>query len=167
MILALHVLVSLVALGAGFPLIRELLANRPTRFTQQFFLWTTLWTSVSGFLLPFHGLKPGHIFGLLTFALLAAALELGRRAYVVGTLTSLYLNWIVFFVQLFEKTPGLDQVAFLLGPTQLALLGVYVGIIWKADRSYQPALFSGQGEPSFEGSSAGFHTTSQTCPSGS
>lgn len=137
MILFTHVLISLIALAAGFPLLRGLLGNHLSRPVSQFFIATTALTSLTGFLFPFHGITPGHVFAVLTLFLLGLAVRGGRRAYVVGTVTSLYLNWIVLLVQLYGKTPALQQVAATQGAAQLALLLAYLGLGWRALRAYK------------------------------
>lgn len=137
MVLFTHVLISLIALAAGFPLLSGLLRNQLDARVSQFFLATTLLTSLTGFLFPFHGIMPGHIFALLTFLLLGAAVRGGARTYVVGTLTSLYLNWIVLIVQVYQKTPGLQQVAATQGAAQLALFIAYLALGWRALGRYK------------------------------
>lgn len=137
MVLFIHVLISLIALAAGFPLIQGLLRNRLSAGVSRFFLATTLLTSLTGFLFPFHGIQPGHVFAALTFLLLGAAVKGGSRTYVVGTLTSLYLNWIVLIVQLYQKTPDLQGVASTQGAAQLALLVTFLAVGGRALRSYR------------------------------
>ncbi|MBN9420768.1 MAG: hypothetical protein J0I12_35310 [Candidatus Eremiobacteraeota bacterium] len=137
MVLFTHVLISLIALAAGFPLIQGLLRNQLSTGVSRFFLTTTLLTSATGFLFPFHGVQPGHVFAVLTFLLLGAAVKGGARTYVVGTLTSLYLNWIVLIVQLYQKTPALQGVAATQGAAQLALLVTFLAVGARALRSYR------------------------------
>lgn len=137
MVLFTHVLISLIALVAGFPLLRGLLRNQLSSGVSQFFLTTTLLTSLTGFLFPFHKILPGHIFAVLTFFLLGAAVRGGPRSYVVGTLTSLYLNWIVLIVQIYQKTPALQQVAATQGAAQLALFLAYLALSWKSLRNFK------------------------------
>jgi hypothetical protein len=80
-------------------------------------------TSVTGFFFPFEHLLPSHIVGIVSLAVLAAAivaLYSGRLAggwrwiYVVTAVLALYLNVFVAVVQAFQK------IAFLhgLAPTQ-------------------------------------------------
>jgi hypothetical protein len=87
------------------------------------FLWTTLATSVTGFLFPFYRFLPSHGVGIVSLIVLAVAiparylrsLEGGwRRAYVIGAVTSLYLNVFVLIAQIFQKVPALTALA----PTQ-------------------------------------------------
>jgi hypothetical protein len=118
-----HVLISLVAIGAGLPIVYGLLASKRLEGWTSLFLTTTVATSVTGFFFPYHGFTPGHAVGilsliLLTFSILARyrfALAGGwRRTYAVTAVTALYLNVFVLIVQLFEKVPGLKALA----PTQ-------------------------------------------------
>ena len=87
------------------------------------FLVSTLATSVTGFLFPFHAITPGIIVGIISVVLLAGAIIaryfgglLGRwrLLYVVTAMISLYLNVFVLIAQLFEKVPSLKVLA----PTQ-------------------------------------------------
>jgi hypothetical protein len=84
---------------------------------------STLATSVTGFLFPFHAITPGIIVGIISVVLLAGAIIaryfgglLGRwrLLYVVTAMISLYLNVFVLIAQLFEKVPSLKVLA----PTQ-------------------------------------------------
>ena len=118
-----HVLISLVAIGSGFPIVYGLLTSKRLEGWTSLFLITTVATSVTGFFFPIHGFTPGHAIGilsliLLTFSILARyrfALEGGwRRTYAVTAVAALYLNVFVLIVQLFEKVPGLRALA----PTQ-------------------------------------------------
>ena len=129
MILIAHVLISLIALAAGFPFVAGLLKGRLSPLVRNLFLSTTALTSLTGFLFPFHGITPGIVFGVLTLVLLSLALKGSRKAFVIGTMTSLYLNWIVFFVQLGSKTgfPGVPAA-------QLLLLAAYLFLTRKALR---------------------------------
>jgi len=87
------------------------------------FLVSTLATSVTGFLFPFHGITPGIIVGIISVVLLAGAIiarYLGgllgkwRLLYVVTAMIALYLNVFVLIAQLFQKVPSLKALA----PTQ-------------------------------------------------
>lgn len=76
------------------------------------FLATTILTSATGFLFPFHGFTPGLAVGLVSLPVLAAAAfaryakrraGVWRRVYVTGALAALYLNVFVLIVQAFQK----------------------------------------------------------------
>ena len=115
-----HVLLSLVGILSGFVVLYGLLtANLMNRRTLVF-LATTLATSVTGFLFPFHGVTPGIVLGVLSVIALAAAVA-GRYAcrlagawrwiYVAGSVIDLYFNVFVLVVQAFVKIPALHALA--------------------------------------------------------
>jgi hypothetical protein len=135
-----HVAISLLGILSGFVVLIGLLtAKRLDRWTA-FFLLTTLATSVTGFLFPFHGVTPAIIVGLISVILLAVAFfaRYARRLsgawrwiYVVTAMAALYLNVFVLVVQLFQKVPTLKALAptqteapFLI--TQLLVLVIFV-----------------------------------------
>jgi hypothetical protein len=135
-----HVAISLLGILSGFVVLIGLLtAKRLDRWTA-FFLLTTLATSVTGFLFPFHGVTPAIIVGLISVILLAVAFfaRYGRRLagawrwiYVVTAMAALYLNVFVLVVQLFQKVPTLKALAptqteapFLI--TQLLVLVIFI-----------------------------------------
>jgi magnesium-transporting ATPase (P-type) len=114
-----HVLLSLTGIGTGFIVVFGLLAaQRLDGWTATFFA-TTVATSVTGFMFPFHGLTGG-IVSLLFLAVAVAAryrfhLAGGwRRTYAVTAVVALYLNVFVLIVQSFQKVPSLKALA----PTQ-------------------------------------------------
>jgi hypothetical protein len=135
-----HVVLSLVAIATGFIVLYGLLASKRFDGWTMLFLATTVATSVTGFLFPFHGFLPSHGLGILSLIVLAIAiaaryrfhLEGGwRRTYVITAVLALYLNFFVLIAQAFMKTPSLRAIAptqsapaFLL--TQLAALLVFV-----------------------------------------
>ena len=47
-----HVIISLVAIVAGFIAVFEMIANKPLGIWNTIFLWTTIATSVTGFGFP-------------------------------------------------------------------------------------------------------------------
>jgi hypothetical protein len=120
---AFHVLLSLIGIATGLVVAFGLLiSNRMDRLTAVF-LGTTVATSVTGFLFPFHGITPGIVVGIISMFTLAAAiyarysrhLEGGwRRTYVIGSMVSLFFNVFVLIVQSFQKVPALNALA----PTQ-------------------------------------------------
>jgi hypothetical protein len=119
----LHVVISLIAIFAGFVITFGLLTRRRLDLWTAIFVLMTLLTSVTGFLFPFHGFIPAIDIGIISIALLALAIvaRYGRRlagawrwVYVVTAMTALYLNVFVLIVQLFMKVPALKVLA----PTQ-------------------------------------------------
>jgi hypothetical protein len=117
-----------------------LLTSRRLNGWTALFLVTTVLTSVTGFLFPFHRFLPAHGVGIISLIVLAVAIfarytrQLAgawRRSYVICAMIALYLNVFVLVVQLFEKVPALKAMA----PTQseppfkiaqLALLALFI-----------------------------------------
>ena len=149
---ALHVIISLIAIVAGFVAVYGMLKARLFGGWTAVFLATTILTSVTGFLFPFTDLKPSHIFGIISLMLLALSL-LGlyafrlagrwRWIYAVTAVVSLYLNTFVLIVQSFQKVPFLAPLA----PTQsdppfaaaqLILLVATFGIGYLCVRRFHP-----------------------------
>jgi hypothetical protein len=118
-----HVALSLIGIFAGFIAIFGLLASKLLPGWTRWFLVTTVLTSVTGYFFPVHKLLPSHVVGLISLILLSVALYAlyskklvggWRRAYAITAVLSLYLNFFVLIVQLFEKVPALKALA----PTQ-------------------------------------------------
>ena len=121
------------------------------------FLVTTVMTSVTGFLYPIATLLPSHIVGIISLAVLAAAIaglyafRLGgswRWVYVVGAVASLYLNVFVGVVQGFQKLSFLQPLAptqseppFIIAQTAVLLIFVVLGFL--AVRRFHPDSFTG------------------------
>jgi len=118
-----HVALSLVGIFAGFVVVYGLLASKPLDGWTMLFLTTTVATSVTGFLFPFHGFLPSHAVGILSLIALAITIlaryrfrlmGAWRRTYVITAILSLYLNFFVLIAQAFLKVPSLKAIA----PTQ-------------------------------------------------
>jgi len=116
----LHVIISLIAIAAGFAVLFGLLGSSHMPAMTAVFLLFTILTSVTGFMFPFTQLLPSHMIGILSLLLLAVAcvalygMKLSgawRRIYVVTALLSLYLNVFVFVIQGFLKVPTLAALA--------------------------------------------------------
>ena len=115
-----HVVLSLVGIAAGFVVVLGLgTAKHRNRWTTTF-LATTVATSATGFLFPFHKFLPSHavaIVSLIVLALAIFALYYRRLAgawqptYVVSAVVALVF---VLIAQLFAKVPVLRALA----PTQ-------------------------------------------------
>jgi hypothetical protein len=118
-----HVVISLAGIFSGLVVAYALInAKQLDRWTSVF-LWTTVLTSVTGFMFPFHGFKPSYAVGVISLIVLALALfalyrrhlEGGwRRTYVISAMIALYLNVFVLVVQRFRRVPALNALA----PTQ-------------------------------------------------
>jgi hypothetical protein len=131
----LHVAISLIGIGAGILVTAQLLATKWSRSWNNVFLWSTLATTVSGFMFPVTTITPALIVGAISSIALAVAFwsyyRLGQaRIYVPAALFALYLNCFVFVVQAFQKVGFLNALA----PTQAELpfvlaQGVVIGSI--------------------------------------
>jgi hypothetical protein len=118
-----HVVISLIGILSGLVVASGFLTAKRLDGWTPTFLGSTVLTSVTGFLFPFHGLLPSHVVGLISLVILALAIfarygrELAgawRTTYVLTAMLALYLNVFVLVVQLFQKVPALKAVA----PTQ-------------------------------------------------
>ena len=118
-----HVVLSLIGIGAGLIATFGLLARKPLPGWTALFLATTVATSVTGFGFPVDHLLPSHEIGIISLVVLLIAiiaryaLHLAgpwRRVYVICAAIALYLNSFVGVVQAFLKVPALTALA----PTQ-------------------------------------------------
>jgi hypothetical protein len=118
-----HVALSLVGIFSGFVVVFGLLTAKQLKGWTALFLATTVATSVTGFLFPFHKFLPSHGVGIVSLIALAIAIfalygrglvGAWRRVYVVDAVISLYLNVFVLIAQMFMKVPALKALA----PTQ-------------------------------------------------
>jgi len=150
---AFHVAISLVAIMAGFVVVFNMLGGTASKGWTGMFLWTTLATSVTGFMFPFNGFTPAVGTGIVALVVMIPTLiaiygkkltGFWRPTYVIGAVISLYLNFFVLIVQSFMKIPALNVLA----PTQketpfavaqgLALV-LFVGLGIVAVRKFRPA----------------------------
>jgi hypothetical protein len=135
-----HVVISLVGILSGLVVLFGLIAGKRLDGWTALFLLTTVATSVTGFMFPFHKLLPSHVVGVISLVVLAIAI-LARysrhlaggwsRTYVISAVIALYLNVFVLVVQLFEKVPALNALAptrseppFLV--TQVVVMAIFV-----------------------------------------
>jgi len=153
----LHVIISLIAIAAGFVVMYGLAVNREGRGWTALFLLTIVLTSITGFMFPFTGFGPPHVFGLVSLVALAAVLYARyatrlaghwRWIYVVGVFLAAYLNVVVGVVQAFGKIGFLHAIApeqtetpFLLA--QIAVLIVFAVTFYLALRRYHPRAAPG------------------------
>jgi hypothetical protein len=118
-----HVAISLIGIGSGFVVVYGLLTSKRFEGWTAIFLSTTVATSVTGFMFPFHRFLPSHAVGVVSLIVLAFAIlaryrfQLSggwRRTYAITAVVGLYLNVFVLIAQLFMKVPSLKELA----PTQ-------------------------------------------------
>ena len=121
-----HVVISLAGILSGLVVLFGLIAGKRLDGWTALFLITTVATSVTGFMFPFHKLLPSHVVGAISLMVLAIAILARysrhlaggwRLTYVISAVIALYLNVFVLIVQLFEKVPALNAMA----PTQSEL----------------------------------------------
>ena len=118
-----HVALSLVGILSGFVVVGGFLTAKRSNGWTALFLTTTVLTSVTGFLFPFHKFLPSHVLGIVSLLVLAVTIPAlyvfhlagpWRRTYVIGAVIALYLNVFVLIAQFFMKVPALKALA----PTQ-------------------------------------------------
>ena len=116
---ACHVILSLIGIATGVVVLYGWTTARSFERWITIFLITTIATSVTGFLFPFHKFMPSHALGILSLLVLAVALAVRykqqwRRTFLVTSTLALFLNFFVLIAQLFQKVPALNAFA----PTQ-------------------------------------------------
>jgi hypothetical protein len=150
----LHVIISLIGIATGIVVVLAMVGGRKLAGWTGVFLWTTVLTSVTGFMFPFVKFGPPHAVGIISLLVLAPTL-IGlyvfhlagswRWVYVAGSVTSLYLNAFVGVVQAFQKIPFLNPLAptqstepaFVIAQGLTLALFVALGII--ATKRFHPA----------------------------
>jgi hypothetical protein len=117
---AVHVVLSLVGIGAGLLVVYGLLLGKRFDGATAIFLGTTALTSLTGFLFPFERVLPSHILGVLSLAALVVAMMARyarnlagpwRATYVVCAVIALYFNVFVLVAQIFMKVPAAHALA--------------------------------------------------------
>lgn len=116
----LHVIISLVAIAAGLVAMVAFARGQWLAKTTHLFVWTTVATTVTGFLFPFNGFTPAIGTGIVSSVVLAVAIWAlyaaklqgrARTVYSVTAVIGLYLNLFVLVVQSFLKIPALKALA--------------------------------------------------------
>ncbi|HMD33076.1 MAG TPA: hypothetical protein VKG84_14270 [Candidatus Acidoferrales bacterium] len=151
-----HVVISLIAILAGFVVIFGMIGGNPLEGWTKVFLDMTVTTSVTGFFFPIHGVTPGIVIGLISLVVLAFALVARysqgmaggwRKTYVFTAIFAQYLNFFVLVVQSFEKVPALRALA----PTQkeppFAITQLVVLVVFIALAILSAIKFRGQTRP--------------------
>jgi hypothetical protein len=152
-----HVVISLIGMASGFIVFYGLLTGKSFGGWTALFLAATILTSVTGFPLPPFGFDPPRAVGVLSLAVLAAAVAalyvfhlagIWRSVYIGTATAALYLNVFVGVVQAFQKLPFLHPLA----PTQseppfviaqVVVLAVFVAVGILAGMRFHPALKGG------------------------
>ena len=150
-----HVAISLIGIFSGLVVAYALMNARQLDRWTSVFLWTTVLTSVTGFMFPFHGFQPSYVLGAISLVVLDLAIfalhrqhlaDGWRATYVISSMIALYLNVFVLLVQVFRRVPALKALA----PTQtepaskitqLVVLLVFVAITVLATTKFCRAQF--------------------------
>src|SRR5258707_411547 len=138
---------------AGFIVMFGLFAAKRLDSWTAIFLVSTVATSVTGFLFPFHRFLPSHAVGIVSLLVLAVAIlaryafhlaGAWRRTYAISAMIALYLNVFVLIAQGFQKVPSLKAMAptqseppFLV--TQLVVMVLFVVLTIAAARRFRSA----------------------------
>jgi hypothetical protein len=69
-----HVAISLIVIFAGLVVVCGLFAGKRLDGWNELFIWTSVATSVTGFLFPFHRFLPSHAVGIISLAVLAVVI---------------------------------------------------------------------------------------------
>jgi hypothetical protein len=135
-----HVALSLIGILSGILVVLGMFSSEPLPAVTGLFFVTTVLTSLTGFLFPFHGVTPGIVIGILSMMVLIAAMLARysfrfagpwRATYVVCSILALWFNVFVLIAQSFAKVPALHRLA----PTQseppfkIAQLVVLIAVI--------------------------------------
>ena len=148
----LHVIISLIAIGAGVVVAVGMLTGKRLDGWAFAFLLFTILTSLTGFGFPFENVTPGIIVGVLSLVFLLLAVlalylhQLGgawRWVYVVAAMVALWFNVFVLIAQGFMKVPALNALAptqseppFLIA--QLVALAIFIVLTAVAVRKFHP-----------------------------
>ena len=147
-----HVAISLIGIVSGVMALAGMLRSEKPGAITHLFLATTVLTSVTGFFFPTAGLTPAQIVGVISLAILAAALAAlyvfhlagpWRWIYAATAIAALYLNCFVLIVQGFQKleflaelAPNQNEPPFQIA--QGALLVVFLLLGYRAVKHYRP-----------------------------
>jgi hypothetical protein len=153
-----HVIISLIGIGAGFIVMFAMLGSNRTPGWTALFLLLTILTSATGFLIPplvSDKLLPSHMIGALSLVLLAIACfalygqKLSgswRWIYVLTALLAQYFNVFVLVIQSFLKIGPLHALAPSVPPSeppfavaQGVVLVFFIIFIIGAIRRFHPA----------------------------
>jgi hypothetical protein len=115
-----HTLLSLVALVSGLVVVVGLFASRTPNGWTGLYLASAIATSLTGFGFPFERFEASHWSGVVSLALLLAAVlaryvfhlaGAARWIYAAGSVLGLYFLVFIGIAQLFKKVPALKAMA--------------------------------------------------------
>lgn len=148
----LHVIISLVAIIAGFVVMAGMPDGQRMPGCTALFLALTVLTSLTGFGFPFTGVLPSHVVGVISLVVLLFAILAyyqyrlegpWRWIYVVTALAAQWFNVFVLIIQGFQKisllhalAPTQSEPPFLVAQGVVLILFVVLGIV--AVRNFRP-----------------------------
>jgi hypothetical protein len=146
-----HTILSLMALVAGFVVVRELYASRTPPAWTATYIASAVLTDITGFGFSFP-FGASHVVGLVSLAVLvpviAAYYAFGlagpwRWIYAAGQAITLYFLVFVLVAQFFKKVPALTALAPTLSEppfaiAQTVVLAVFGWLTWSAARTFRP-----------------------------
>ena len=148
-----HVMLSLIGIVSGIIVMIGMFGAKRLDGWTALFLVSTVATSVTGFLFPFHRFMPSHGVGIVSMIALVVAILARyrfhlvggwRRTYVITAMVALYLNVFVLIAQAFQKVPALKAMAptqseppFLIA--QLVVMALFVVLAIAAAIKFRPA----------------------------
>ena len=150
-----HVVLSLVGIGSGFVVVFGLIAAKRLDGLTALFFVTTVATSLTGFLFPFHKLLPSHVIGIVSLVVLAIAIlaryvrhltGAWRWIYAVNAVIGLYLNVFVLVAQAFQKVPPLKAMAPTLSEAPLVVAQLLVTALFAALGIFAAKRFHGRAD---------------------
>jgi hypothetical protein len=86
-----HVVISLIGILAGFVVVWGLINAKQLDGWTSLFLWTTVLTSVTGFMFPYHGFQPSYVVGIVSLLVLTAAIYVRYRRHMAGAWRASYV----------------------------------------------------------------------------
>src|SRR5260221_10571621 len=98
-----HVVISLIGIVSGLVVTSGLLRSQRMDGLTALFLVTTVATSATGFLFPFHKLLPSHILGIISLVLLPFAFVVPYAFILPGpcrrfySFTPFFFFWLILF----------------------------------------------------------------------
>ena len=150
-----HVLITLIAILAGFVVLGRMRASRVGNGWTGTFLATSVLTSVTGFVFfhPPNPPTPAQLTGVVALLVLVPTLYalyikhlvgVWRPVYVIGAVTSLWFNVFVLIIQLFQKVPALQPLAGnppsgpVFGAVQAIVLIAIIVAGWRGVKNFHP-----------------------------
>src|ERR1700730_12112693 len=85
-----HVVISLIAIFAGLVVVYGLFTGNRLDGFERHLIWTTVATSVPGFLFPFHLFMPSHALGIISLVVLVVVIYARYGKHLAGSWRGIY-----------------------------------------------------------------------------